>query len=229
MIISYTGIDLPEGKIKYDDPILKVLAEKDNPKKVSPMFFEFIKEDFPNSFAIVIPESNLLDLLILDMEKIETRLTRTADKKEIKLLQKCMDFLEKEMPLCDVQFDDPEKEILNGLMPFSLKPTVQLMGNEDINTIIQLAMEKADYMFFYTSHPRETHAWFIPKGTEIITCAGKIHSDLARGFIKGDVVSYQDYLHHHNFNECKAKGIAKTVEKNYIVQPDEIIEIRFNV
>jgi len=229
MIISYTGIELPEGKVKYDDPILKVLAEKDNPKKVSPMFFEFIKEDFPNSFAIVIPESNLLDLLILDMEKIETRLTRTADKKEIKLLQKCMDFLEKEMPLCDVQFDDPEKEILNGLMPFSLKPTVQLMGNEDINTIIQLAIQKADYMFFYTSHPRETHAWFIPKGTEIITCAGKIHSDLARGFIKGDVVSYQDYLHHHNFNECKAKGVAKTVEKNYIVQPNEIIEIRFNV
>ena len=229
MIISYTGIELPEGKVKYDDPILKALAEKDNPKKVSPMFFEFIKEDFPNSFAIVIPESNLLDLLILDMEKIETRLTRTADKKEIKLLQKCMDFLEKEMPLCDVQFDDPEKEILNGLMPFSLKPTVQLMGNEDINTIIQLAMEKADYMFFYTSHPRETHAWFVPKGTDIISCAGKIHSDLARGFIKGDVVSYQDYLHHHNFNECKAKGVAKTVEKNYIVQPDEIIEIRFNV
>ena len=229
MIISYTGIELPEGKVKYDDPILKVLAEKDNPKKVSPMFFEFIKEDFPNYFAIVIPESNILDLLILDMEKIETRLTRTADKKEIKLLQKCMDFLEKEMPLCDVQFDDPEKEIVNGLMPFSLKPTVQLMGNEDINTIIQLAMEKADYMFFYTSHPRETHAWFIPKGTEIITCAGKIHSDLARGFIKGDVVSYQDYLHHHNFNECKAKGVAKTVEKNYIVQPNEIIEIRFNV
>ena len=229
MIISYTGIELPEGKVKYDDPILKVLAEKDNPKKVSPMFFEFIKEDFPNSFAIVIPESNLLDLLILDMEKIETRLTRTADKKEIKLLQKCMDFLEKEMPLCDVQFDDPEKEILNGLMPFSLKPTVQLMGNEDINTIIQLAIQKADYMFFYTSHPKETHAWFVPKGTDIITCAGKIHSDLARGFIKGDVVSYQDYLHHHNFNECKAKGIAKTVEKNYIVQPDEIIEIRFNV
>ena len=86
MIISYTGIELPEGKVKYHDPILKALVEKDNPKKVSPMFFEFIKEDFPNSFAIVIPESNLLDLLILDMEKIETRLTRTADKKEIKLL-----------------------------------------------------------------------------------------------------------------------------------------------
>ena len=193
------------------------------------MFFEFIKEDFPNSFAIVIPESNLLDLLILDMEKIETRLTRTADKKEIKLLQKCMDFLEKEMPLCDVQFDDPEKDLMKKLAPFSLKPVALIKGNEDTNTIIQLAIEKASYMFFYTSHPKETHAWFVPQGTEIISCAGKIHSDLARGFIKGDVVSYQDYLHHHNFNECKAKGVAKTVEKNYIVQPNEIIEIRFNV
>ena len=229
MIISYTGIELPEGKVKYEDSILNELAEKDKPKKISPMFFEFIKEDFPNSFAIVVPESNLLDLLILDMEKIETRLTRTADKKEIKLLQKCMDFLEKEVPLCDVQFDDSEKEILNGLMPFSLKPTVQLMGNEDINTIIQLAMEKADYMFFYTSHPKETHAWFVPKGTDIVTCAGKIHSDLARGFIKGDVVKYQDYLEHHNFNECKTKGVAKMVDKDYIVSPHEVIEIRFNI
>ena len=229
MKIGFIGIGLPEGKMKYNDAILDALVDKDQPKKVSPSFFEFIKEEFSHSFAIVVPERNILDLLILDMEKIETRLIRTSDKKEIKLLQKCMDSLEKEMPLCDVQFDEPEKEILNGLMPFSLKPTVQLKGKEDINTIIQLAMEKADYMFFYTSHPRETHAWFVPKGTDIITCAGKIHSDLARGFIKGDVVSYQDYLHHHNFNECKAKGIAKTVEKNYIVQPDEIIEIRFNV
>ena len=93
MIISYTGIELPEGKVKYDDPILKVLAEKDNPKKVSPMFFEFIKEDFPNSFAIVIPESNLLDLLILDMEKIETRLSRSSSDNEINILNKCMDCL----------------------------------------------------------------------------------------------------------------------------------------
>ena len=63
----------------------------------------------------------------------------------------------------------------------------------------------------------------------IITCASKIHSDLARGFIKGDVVAYEDYMNCHNFNECKSKGVAKMVDKEYIVQPNEIIEIRFNV
>ena len=229
MIISYTGIELPEGKIKYDDPILNALAEKDSPKKVSPMFFEFLKEDFSHSFAIVIPKSNILDLLILDMEKIETRLSRSASDTEITILNKCMINLEKEIPLCDVEFDESEKDLLKELAPFSLKPVAVIKENEDVNTIIQLAIEKANHMFFYTSGPKESHAWFVPQGTEIISCAGKIHSDLERGFIKGDVVSYEEYINHHNFNECKTTGVSQIVEKDYIVKPNEIIEIRFNV
>ena len=229
MIISYTGIELPEGKIKYDDPILNALAEKDSPKKVSPMFFEFLKEDFSHSFAIVIPKSNILDLLILDMEKIETRLSRSASDTEITILNKCMINLEKEIPLCDVEFDESEKDLLKELAPFSLKPVAVIKENENVNTIIQLAIEKANHMFFYTSGPKESHAWFVPQGTEIISCAGKIHSDLERGFIKGDVVSYEEYINHHNFNECKTTGVSQIVEKDYIVKPNEIIEIRFNV
>ena len=84
-------------------------------------------------------------------------------------------------------------------------------------------------MFFYTSGPSETHAWIVPIGSDIVFCASKIHSDLARGFIKGDVVSYDDYMNCHNFNECKSKGVAKMVDKDYIVKSNEIIEIRFNV
>ena len=84
-------------------------------------------------------------------------------------------------------------------------------------------------MFFYTSGPSESHAWLVPLNSDIVFCASKIPSDLARGFIKGDVVSYNDYMNYHNFNECKSKGVAKVVDKDYIVQPNEIIEIRFNV
>ena len=84
-------------------------------------------------------------------------------------------------------------------------------------------------MFFYTSGTSESHAWLVPSGSDIVTCAAKIHSDLARGFIKGDVVSFDNYMSCHNFNECKSKGFAKMVNREYIVQPNEIIEIRFNV
>ena len=229
MIIGYTGIELPQGKIKYNDQKLLDLINKDNPKKKSPYFFEYVLDDFTRSFAIVVPKDKILDVLIHDMEIIENRKQRLSDPIETKLMEKCMNHLDQEMPLCDVNFDDAEKEILKPLSLASMKPVVLLKGDEDVNHIISLAIEQADYMFFYTSGIQESHSWLVPKGSDIITCASKIHTDLARGFIKGDVVKYQDYLDHHNFNECKTKGVAKMVDKDYIVNPYEVIEIRFNV
>jgi ribosome-binding ATPase YchF (GTP1/OBG family) len=227
--IGFTGIDLPEGKTKFRDETLIALEEKDKAKKVAPFFAEFIKDEFVQSDAIVVPKSNILDILILDIEKIETRLSKLEDGSEKVLMTKCFEQLEQEIPLCDVEFNDEEIEIMIATAPISFKPVVQIEGGEDINTIIALALDKANYMFFYTSGPKESHAWLVEKGSEIIACAEKIHSDLARGFIKGDIVSFEDYMNCHNFNDCKSKGVAKLVDRDYIVQPNEIIEIRFNV
>jgi hypothetical protein len=229
VIIGFTGLDLPEGKTKYKDEKLIDLVAKDKAKKVVPFFAEFIKDEFVQSDAIVVPRSNILDLLILDMDKLETRLLKLESGDEKSLMTKCMELLEQETPLCDVDFNDEERELLIATAPISFKPIVQIEGSEDINTIIFSALEKANHMFFYTSGPKESHAWLIQKGSEIIACAEKIHSDLARGFIKGDVVSYEDYMDCHNFNDCKSKGVAKMVDRDYIVQPNDIIEIRFNV
>ncbi|MCU0821641.1 MAG: DUF933 domain-containing protein [Spirochaetes bacterium] len=229
MKIGFTGIDIPEGKIKYRDETLIALAEKDKPKKVTPYFAEFIKDEFIQCDAIAVPSDKILDLLILDMEKMETRLARTADNNEKALMEKCLINLEKETPLCDVTFSDDEAAILKGVAPCSLKPVVKINPGTDVNDIIALALEKADYIFFYTSGPTESHAWLVKKNSTIIECAEKIHSDLARGFIKGDVVAFDDYMKCHSFNECKAKGIANLVDRDYIIRPREIIEIRFNV
>ena len=229
MIIGFTGIELPQGKIKFHDQKLITLANKDKPKKISPYFFEFVLDEFIQSFAIVVPKDEILDILIYDMEKIENRMQRISNPIETKLMEKCLNYLDQEILLCDVSFDDSEKQLLNPLSLTSMKPIVLLKGDEDIDNIISLAIDKADYMFFYTSGIQESHAWFIPKGSDIVSCAEKIHTDLARGFIKGDVVKYQDYLKHHNFNECKTKGVAKMVDKDYIVNPHEVIEIRFNI
>ena len=229
MIIGFTGIDLPEGKTKYKDENLIGLVMKDNPKKVSPFFAEFIRDEFIKSDAIVIPESKILDLLILDMEMVETRLSRLPDIDEKALLLKCMENMELEIPLCDVEFDEQEKKKLKTLAPFSFKPVVKIEGSETVNTIIESALEKANYMFFYTSGPQESHAWLVKKSSDIVACAENIHSDLARGFIKGDIVSLEDYMDCHNFNMCKSKGLARMVDRDYIVKPREVIEIRFNV
>jgi ribosome-binding ATPase YchF (GTP1/OBG family) len=226
--IGFTGMDVPEGKIKYKDENLLALEMKDKPKKVTPYFAEFIRDEFVQSEAIVIPADKILDLLILDMERIETRLANLDDDKEKVLMEKCLEKLEEETPLCDVEFNDEEEMMLKTIGPYSFKPVATVENGLDVNGIIALVLEKADCMFFYTSGPQESHAWLVKKGSDILTCASKIHSDLARGFIKGDVVSYVDYMNCYNFNECKSKGLAKLVDRDYIVQPGEVIEIRFN-
>jgi ribosome-binding ATPase YchF (GTP1/OBG family) len=229
MKIGFIGMNLPEGKTKYKDQSLIALQEKDKPKKVTPFFAQFIADDFVHSDAIVVPSSQILDLLILDMEKIESRLTRVTDEKEKELMEQCMEKLEEEIPLCDLPFSDEEKQSLEAAALCSIKPVVQVEGNEDVNDIITQALEKAGYMFFYTSGPSESHAWLVKKGSTILECAGKIHTDLARGFIKGDIVTLEDYLNCHNFNECKSKGLVKVVDRDCVVEPNEVIEIRFNV
>ena len=151
MIIGFTGIALPEGKVKFQDQKLITLINKDNPKKSSPYFFEFVLDDFTHSFAIVTPKNNILDILIHDMEKIENHNQRISDSIESKLMGKCMDYLDQEIPLCDVDFDDSEMQILKLLALISMKPIILLNGNEEVNDIIAMVIEKADYMFFYTS------------------------------------------------------------------------------
>ena len=229
MKIGFTGIVLPEGKHKYKDNNLVELEKKDKPKKVSPFFAEFVKDEFIQAEVIVVARDNILDLLIFDMDKADSRLEKATDEKEKNVLKKCMEKMESEIPLCDVTFSDDELDIVKTAAFFSIKPVVVVDGDAEVNDVIKQALDKSGYMFFYTSGPKESHAWLVRKNSDIVTCAGKIHSDLARGFIRGDVVSFEDYLNCHNFNECKSKGFARVVEKNYIVQPNEVIEIRFNV
>lgn len=234
MKIGFTGLDLPEGKVKYQDEHLAALQAKDNPKKVSPFFAEFIRGEFVHVDAVAVAPDKLLDILILDMEKIETRLGRlaegaAAEAAEKELLQKCLAAVEAETPLCDVSFSEEAKKLLRAAALPSFKPVVRLAPETDPNTVIARVLEKSGLMFFYTTGPKESHAWLVPKDTDIVTCAAKIHSDLARGFIKGDVVSFTDYMECHSFNDCRSKGRVRMVDRDYAVQPNEIIEIRFNV
>jgi ribosome-binding ATPase YchF (GTP1/OBG family) len=229
MKIAYTGVDLQEGKVKYIDDKLNALEKKVEPQKVSPYYAEFIGNDFIQADVIVIPRDNLLDLLILDIEKFEARLQRSTDEQEKKLAEKCIEKLEAETPLCEVVFDEEEKKIITVLAPLSFKPVVVLDETPEVNDIIRMSLEKSQTMFFYTAGKKEVHAWPVREGTDIVTCAGKIHSDLERGFIKGDVVSYEDFMQCHNFNDAKARGVAKVVDRDYIVNNSDVIEIRYNV
>ncbi len=230
MKIAYCGLGLTPGKIKYNDPILNELEKKFKPKKFTPYFFELCENEFEKCEATVIAREKMLDLLVLDLEKLEARLERSEDDKEKAVAKKCIAELEKEIPLCDVPFSPEEVEILKVLSLVSFKGTV-VMDNtpDDINPLLEKAMLKAGSVFFYTAGKQEVRSWIVKKDSDIVTCAGKIHTDLARGFIKADVIHFDEFKNFHNFNDAREKGAMRLEDKNYIIKYGDIIEIRFNV
>ncbi len=230
MKISFLGLEFNPGKIKYKDQRLQELTEKFSPKKVTPFFVELIAEDFISGDSIAISKEKILDLLILDIEKIESRLSRASNQEEKVLLKKCQDYLEKEIPLSDVDFSPGEKKMLKELSPLSLKPVVVVEDTQiDVNLLLEKVFSKAKIVFFYTAGKKEVRSWPVKKDSDIVTCAGKIHSDLARGFIKADILSFADFKDVHNMNDAKSRGLTKNVGRDYIIKDGDIVEIRFNV
>ena len=94
---------------------------------------------------------------------------------------------------------------------------------------IQLAYSALDLISFLTSGPDECRAWTIARNTRAQDAAGKIHSDIARGFIRAETISYDDFEQYQDEQKAKAAGRYRLEGKDYIVQDGDIINFRFNV
>ncbi len=82
---------------------------------------------------------------------------------------------------------------------------------------------------YFTAGETEVHAWTIKRGATAKEAAGKIHSDLERGFIRAEVVSYADLVQHGSMRAVKEKGLFRLEGKDYIVEDGDVITFRFNV
>lgn len=82
---------------------------------------------------------------------------------------------------------------------------------------------------FFTVGPKETHAWTAQHGTKAPQCAGKIHSDFERGFIRAEVISYQDYLDGGGEVGARERGKLRVEGKEYVMEDGDIVHFRFNV
>jgi len=97
--------------------------------------------------------------------------------------------------------------------------------------VINMAREIMGLMVFFTGSYKgeEVRAWPVPIGSTAPEAAGKIHSDFFRGFIRAEVVSYNDFVQCGSFAEAKAKGLMRLEGKEYIVKDGDIITFHFNV
>jgi len=106
-----------------------------------------------------------------------------------------------------------------------------MMGMEEtaLETVIQTTYTRLGLITFFTCGPQEVHAWPAPQGISIRKAAGKIHSDLERGFICAEVYSCQDIFEHQSLASLKEAGKIRREGEQYTVQDGDIIEVKFNV
>lgn len=84
-------------------------------------------------------------------------------------------------------------------------------------------------MSFLTAGEPEVRAWTIKKGTKAPQAAGKIHSDIERGFIRAEIVSYDDLMKEGSMLAAKEKGLVHSEGKEYVMQDGDIVLFKFNV
>lgn len=94
---------------------------------------------------------------------------------------------------------------------------------------VQTAYRMLDLVSFLTAGEDEVRAWTITRGTVAQRAAGKIHSDIEKGFIRAEVIAYDDFLRYGSEAECKKAGKARLEGKEYVVADGDIINFRFNV
>lgn len=98
-----------------------------------------------------------------------------------------------------------------------------------LDKLIKASYSLLGLISFLTTGKDECRAWTIKKGTKAPQAAGKIHTDFERGFIKAEVVSYEDLIKYGSMNATKEKGLVRLEGKEYVVQDGDIILFRFNV
>lgn len=165
---------------------------------------------------------------ILYIANISEEQLENAENDE--MVKKVKEYAAKEkaevIPLC-VKIE----EELSGLEEEDKKEMLEALGlaESGLDKVIKKSYDLLGLMSFLTAGEPEVRAWTIKKGTKAPQAAGKIHSDIERGFIKAEVVSYSDLMNEGSMVNAKEKGLVRSEGKEYIMQDGDIVLFKFNV
>lgn len=123
------------------------------------------------------------------------------------------------------------EEELSSLDGNDKKEMLEALGLEEsgLDKVIKASYDLLGLMSFLTAGEPEVRAWTIKKGTRAPQAAGKIHSDIERGFIRAEIVSYDDLMREGSMTAAKEKGLVRSEGKEYIMQDGDIVLFKFNV
>ena len=210
---------------KYQSEIDLIKKIKENLNKAIPVRALEFNED---------EQEILKDMFLLTAKPIiyianisEEQISNAENEEMVKQVK---EYAEKEnaevIPLCvkiEEQLPGPEEE--------DKKEMLEALGLDEsgLDKLIKKSYSLLGLISFLTAGEPEVRAWTIKKGTKAPQAAGKIHSDIERGFIKAEVISYEDLMKCGSMVSAKEKGLVRQEGKDYIMKDGDIVLFKFNV
>lgn len=228
-VIGIPGI--PEGKHNIKDPRLDQADALVEAKKKVYAQVDVVGEDGSvDADVILVSHDRLLDLLLKDLEFIETRLSREPSAAEQAVLLKLQAHVEGEQTVASAGLSEEEWQALTGHGFHTNKPVVVAGPDElgDPEALMVRAFQGSGYICFLTVGGPENRAWPIRRGVTAAEAAGSIHTELQKGFIRAEVIGFNDFIEAGGEKQAKHAGKQRLEMKAYVVQDYDLMNIRAN-
>jgi len=225
--------DITIGKHNIKDSRLDQVDKLAPSKKKTYVQVELIGPDeAKEADEILVLSDSASDLILKDLEFVETRLSRTEQDQEKTLLNKLKIILEKEEFIFNAGLSPQEKQAISGYTLFTDKPIVvaERQELENPDNLLARALKDSGFISFFTASTggKETRAWLIKQGTTAWEAAGVIHSDIQKGFIRAEITSFNDFIQAGGEVGAKQAGKVRLEQKDYLMQDADLVNFRFN-
>jgi ribosome-binding ATPase YchF (GTP1/OBG family) len=232
MKISLFGVSgIALGKHNLKDPRLDQvhkLVEAD--KKTYAQADVVPEKEMVTADSILTTRSAVSDLLMKDLDAVETRLGRDAAEAEKAVLQKLADGLMSEKPVSALGLSADELKAISAHNFYSNKPVVVAEESElaSPDALLVRAFKESGYISFLTVGGKENRAWPIRAGMSAWEAAGTIHTDIQKGFIRAEVIGFADLVEAGGETQAKRAGKQRLELKTYVMQDYDVVNFRFN-
>jgi hypothetical protein len=232
MKVSLQGITgVPLGKHKVKDPRMdqadKLVAAD---KKTYAQVDVVAEDEALTADAIVASAEGRFDLIVKDLEFTETRLARNPTDAEKAVLEKIKTALETEMVVSQCGLSPAEMELVGAHAFITAKPVISAdpADIEKFDEFLARVVNESGYISFLTVGGPENRAWLVRKGATAPEAGGVIHTDIQKGFIRAEIISFADLVAAGGETQAKRANKLRLETKTYMMQDYDVTNFRFN-
>jgi ribosome-binding ATPase YchF (GTP1/OBG family) len=230
MRIALFGLtQLKLGNHNLRDPRLDQADQLAEAQKKTYAQVELVSDkDALTADALLVRRDLLGDVLMKDLDFIETRLSREPSDAERAVLQKLAEALMNEKPVGEAALSAEEIQTISAHNFLSSKPVV-LADEADLqatDALLLRAFTEAGWICFLTVGGKENRAWPIRAGTTAWQAAGSVHTDIQKGFIRAEIISFSDFIAAGGETEAKRAGKQRLELKDYVMQDCDLANFR---